>query len=107
VDAVRKVELRSLVKSNQIRGFNLAFNFASGPLMAFLCFLTFELLGNSLTAENVFATIGYLNTMKIPMALFFPIAIQVCTPFPAPSAGAPPTFSMYYLHFFHCRNPHL
>lgn len=77
VDAVRKVELQSLVKSNQIRGFNISFNFMAGPLMAFLCFVTYEFLGNVLTAEKVFSSIGYLNTLRHTMALFFPMGIQV------------------------------
>eukprot|EP00911_Craspedida_sp_UC1_P000184 UC1_evm1s144 len=76
VDALRQKELGWLSRSNQVRGFNMSFNMVAPPIMAFVCFATYWFQGNQLTAEKVFSTVGYINSLRISMATFFPIAVQ-------------------------------
>eukprot|EP00055_Hartaetosiga_balthica_P012308 m.59252 g.59252 ORF g.59252 m.59252 type:complete len:1418 (+) comp7903_c0_seq3:26-4279(+) len=73
---IRKKEMSAIVKTNVIRGCNMAFFFVSSILTSLLTFLGYELLIGGLTAEKVFTTIAIFQAMRINIAFFFPAGIQ-------------------------------
>eukprot|EP00045_Choanoeca_perplexa_P017109 m.242188 g.242188 ORF g.242188 m.242188 type:complete len:1449 (-) comp17453_c0_seq21:1230-5576(-) len=76
VQRIRGQELKTIRQTNVIRGSNMAFYFISGTLTAFLSLMTYDLLGNELTAEKVFTSISVLQSIRLSIALFFPIGVQ-------------------------------
>ena len=64
--------------TNNIKGGNIAFYFASPALAAFLTFITYELALGSLTATKVFTVLGVLQSVRLHLGYFFPVGVQVC-----------------------------
>ncbi|KAH9371456.1 hypothetical protein HPB48_020725 [Haemaphysalis longicornis] len=54
VDNMRRREVRKIQQTSVLRAVNMGMFFMSSKLVLFLCFITFALLGNTLTSECVF-----------------------------------------------------
>ena len=55
----------------------MSFFFSSSVLVTFVTFMTYVLTGETLTAQKVFTCLSLFNSVRIVMALFFPIAITL------------------------------
>uniref|UniRef100_A0A3P9DJC3 Multidrug resistance-associated protein 4 n=1 Tax=Maylandia zebra TaxID=106582 RepID=A0A3P9DJC3_9CICH len=76
VTEVRKKEISRILKSSYLRGLNMASFFASSKLIIFVTFTVYTLLGNTMTASQVFVTMSLYGTIKVTLTLFFPLAIE-------------------------------
>ncbi|KAL3999294.1 F-box and leucine-rich repeat protein 13 [Sarotherodon galilaeus] len=76
VTEVRKKEMSRILKSSYLRGLNMASFFASSKLIIFVTFTVYTLLGNTMTASQVFVTMSLYGTIKVTLTLFFPLAIE-------------------------------
>uniref|UniRef100_A0A669C2N7 Multidrug resistance-associated protein 4 n=1 Tax=Oreochromis niloticus TaxID=8128 RepID=A0A669C2N7_ORENI len=76
VTEVRKKEMSRILKSSYLRGLNMASFFASNKLIIFVTFTVYTLLGNTMTASQVFVTMSLYGTIKVTLTLFFPLAIE-------------------------------
>ncbi|XP_032412503.1 multidrug resistance-associated protein 4-like isoform X1 [Xiphophorus hellerii] len=76
VTEVRRKEIRQVLKSSYLRGLNMASFFASSKITVFVTFAAYALLGNAITASSVFVTVSLYGTIKLTVALFFPLAIE-------------------------------
>uniref|UniRef100_A0A3Q2X6D7 Multidrug resistance-associated protein 4 n=1 Tax=Haplochromis burtoni TaxID=8153 RepID=A0A3Q2X6D7_HAPBU len=76
VTEVRKKEISRILKSSFLRGLNMASFFASSKLIIFVTFTVYTLLGNTMTASQVFVTMSLYGTIKVTLTLFFPLAIE-------------------------------
>eukprot|EP00052_Salpingoeca_macrocollata_P020832 m.175998 g.175998 ORF g.175998 m.175998 type:complete len:1316 (-) comp21374_c0_seq1:121-4068(-) len=76
IAAVRARELGYIRNTAYLKAFNLAFFYVSGPLIVFLVVLSYDQLSNELTAEKVFTTMALLNTLRLPVTIYFPGAVQ-------------------------------
>ncbi|XP_006810460.2 multidrug resistance-associated protein 4-like, partial [Neolamprologus brichardi] len=69
-------EISRILKSSYLRGLNMASFFASSKLIIFVTFTVYTLLGNTMTASQVFVTMSLYGTIKVTLTLFFPLAIE-------------------------------
>ncbi|XP_068447107.1 ATP-binding cassette sub-family C member 4-like [Clinocottus analis] len=76
VNEVRRKEITQILKSSYLRGLNMASFFASSKIIVFVTFTVYVLLGNALTASRVFVTVSLYGTIKLTVALFFPLAVE-------------------------------
>ncbi|TNN61497.1 Multidrug resistance-associated protein 4 [Liparis tanakae] len=76
VTDVRREEIGQVLKSSYLRGLNMASFFASSKIIVFVTFTAYVLLGNAITARRVFVTVSLYGTIKLTLALFFPLAIE-------------------------------
>jgi hypothetical protein len=53
VSALRSRELSAIRSTLLLRGFNMTFYVVATPLTSFFAFMTYHLMGNTLTAEKV------------------------------------------------------
>ena len=72
-----RLEVKRILFVANIKASTLAPFFSSGKMMVFLVFITYILLGNTITAEKVFIAIGLFNPVRLVMHLFIPFAIQM------------------------------
>ena len=70
-------ELSWFRKLAYVRGAFMSFFFSSSVLVTFVTFMTYVLTGETLTAQKVFTCLSLFNSVRIVMALFFPIAITL------------------------------
>ena len=70
-------ELSWFRKLAYVRGAFMSFFFSSSVLVTFVTFMTYVLTGETLTAQKVFTSLSLFNSVRIVMALFFPIAITL------------------------------
>lgn len=70
-------ELSWFRKLAYVRGSFMSFFFSSSVLVTFVTFMTYVLTGHILTAQKVFTCLSLFNSVRIVMALFFPIAITL------------------------------
>ncbi|KAF3857403.1 hypothetical protein F7725_009262 [Dissostichus mawsoni] len=54
----------------------MASSFASSKIIVFITFTVYVLLGNTLNASSVFVTVSLYGTIKLTVALLFPLAIE-------------------------------
>ncbi|XP_072319420.1 ATP-binding cassette sub-family C member 4-like [Eucyclogobius newberryi] len=73
---VRKKEIGQIMKSSYLRGLNMASFFASSKIIVFFTFTVYALLGNTITASTVFVTVSLYETLKLTVALCFPLAVE-------------------------------
>lgn len=73
---VCRKEISRILKSSYLRGLNMASFFASSKLIIFVTFTVYTLLGNTMTASQVFVTMSLYGTIKVTLTLFFPLAIE-------------------------------
>lgn len=76
ISRVRGREIGKVKKTQLIKGLNFGFFFFASSLVAFLTLVPFALGGNTLSAHRVFTSIALFDTLRLTMALFFPLAIQ-------------------------------
>lgn len=55
----------------------MSFFFSSSVLVTFVTFMTYVLTGEILTAQKVFTCLSLFNSVRLVMALFFPVAITL------------------------------
>lgn len=72
IELARRKEIRVIKHVSYIRGVLLSFNIFATRLSIFVSLICYALLGNYLTAEKAFAITGFINTLRIPIATFFP-----------------------------------
>ena len=58
-----------------LKAINLAFYFVASRIILFTCFVTYIYIGGKLSAEAVFVTMAYFNTMRITVTRQFPQSI--------------------------------
>ncbi|XP_075905473.1 ATP-binding cassette sub-family C member 4-like [Nelusetta ayraudi] len=76
VTAVRRKEIRQILRSSYLRGLNMASFFASSKIIVFATFTIHVVLGNPVTASSVFVTVSLYGTVKLTVTLFFPLAVE-------------------------------
>ncbi|KAH8009213.1 hypothetical protein HPB51_012711 [Rhipicephalus microplus] len=62
-------------RTSVLRAVNMGLFFMSSKLVLFLCFVTFALLGNTLTSECVFVSMSLFNSLRLAMTLYFPFGV--------------------------------
>ncbi|XP_048505790.1 probable multidrug resistance-associated protein lethal(2)03659 [Athalia rosae] len=75
VDTARRKEIREIRKNIFIQGITGSFDMYLPRLCIFLTILAYVLLGNSITAEQVFMTTSFYNILRTNMTKAFPNAI--------------------------------
>ncbi|XP_054157408.1 ATP-binding cassette sub-family C member 4-like [Oppia nitens] len=75
VAMARKQEIVKIRHSSFLKAINLSFYFVASKIVLFTCFVTYVYIGDRLTAEAVFVTMAYFNTMRITVTKQFPQAI--------------------------------
>lgn len=75
VDNMRRREVRKIQQTSVLRAVNMGMFFMSSKLVLFLCFITFALLGNTLTSECVFVSMSLFNSLRLAMTLYFPFGV--------------------------------
>ena len=68
-------EVIKIKHSSFLKAVNLSFYFVASKIVLFACFVTYVYLGRRLTAEAVFVTMAYFNTMRITVTKQFPQGI--------------------------------
>jgi hypothetical protein len=58
-----------------LKAINLAFYFVASRIILFACFVTYVYIGGKLSAEAVFVTMAYFNTMRLTVTKHFPQSI--------------------------------
>ncbi|XP_064413746.1 multidrug resistance-associated protein 4 isoform X2 [Latimeria chalumnae] len=76
VHDIRRKEISKILKSSYLRGMNLASFFFSNKVIQLVTFMTYVLLGNIVTASRVFVAVSLYNSVRLTVALFFPLAIE-------------------------------
>ncbi|XP_077957966.1 ATP-binding cassette sub-family C member 4-like isoform X1 [Gasterosteus aculeatus] len=76
VSEVRRKEISMILKSSYLRGVNMVSFFCSSKIILFVTFTLYVLLGNTITASRVFATVSLYSAVRITVTLFFPSAIE-------------------------------
>ncbi|CAH1257942.1 ABCC4 [Branchiostoma lanceolatum] len=72
----RRCEVQKIAKAVTCQGLNLTFSFISVRVISLLAFLTYTLLGNTITASKVFTAIALYNVLQFTLLKFLPIAVQ-------------------------------
>ncbi|KAL3176776.1 hypothetical protein MRX96_039618 [Rhipicephalus microplus] len=75
VNNMRRREVRMIQRTSVLRAVNMGLFFMSSKLVLFLCFVTFALLGNTLTSECVFVSMSLFNSLRLAMTLYFPFGV--------------------------------
>ncbi|CAN7997610.1 unnamed protein product [Ixodes hexagonus] len=75
VDAMRRREVHRIRQTSVLRAVNMGLFFMSSKLVLFLCFVSFALLGNTLTSECVFVSMALFNSLRLAMTLYFPFGV--------------------------------
>ncbi|KAH0624489.1 hypothetical protein JD844_031979, partial [Phrynosoma platyrhinos] len=76
VSSIRRKEISLVLKSSYLRGMNLASFFIASKITMFMTFMTYVLLGNIITASQVFVAVSLYSTVRLTVTLFFPAAIE-------------------------------
>ena len=71
---IRKEVIR-IRQSSFLKAVNHSFYFVASRIVLFVCFITYIYTGGRLTAEAVFVTMAFFNTMRITVTKHFPTAI--------------------------------
>lgn len=74
VNNIRKFELRAIAKGYYIRATLLSLVFLTS-FAVFATFVTYVLMGNSITSEKAFVTIAYFNYVRNVLVEFWPMAV--------------------------------
>lgn len=78
VQAARRREMNMIAVSSVFKAINQTLFFISSKVIVFSSLITYILLGETLTPEVVFVSIGLSNVVRISLTLFFPNAIAYC-----------------------------
>uniref|UniRef100_A0A8D1I660 Multidrug resistance-associated protein 4 n=1 Tax=Sus scrofa TaxID=9823 RepID=A0A8D1I660_PIG len=72
----RRKEVSKILRSSYLRGLNLASFFALSKIMVFVTFITIVLLGNVITASQVFVVVTLFEALQLTGTLHFPMAVE-------------------------------
>lgn len=64
------------MSSSYLRGLNMASFFVASKIILFVTFLTYVLVGNTISASRVFVTVSLYNAVRLSVTLFFPSAVE-------------------------------
>uniref|UniRef100_A0A5G2R8U0 Multidrug resistance-associated protein 4 n=1 Tax=Sus scrofa TaxID=9823 RepID=A0A5G2R8U0_PIG len=73
---LRRKEVSKILRSSYLRGLNLASFFALSKIMVFVTFITSEVLGNVITASQVFVVVTLFEALRLTGTLHFPMAVE-------------------------------
>uniref|UniRef100_A0A8D0RP76 Cystic fibrosis transmembrane conductance regulator n=1 Tax=Sus scrofa TaxID=9823 RepID=A0A8D0RP76_PIG len=73
---LRRKEGSKILRSSYLRGLNLASFFAVSKIMIFVTFITSEVLGNVITASQVFVVVTLFEALRLTGTLHFPMAVE-------------------------------
>ncbi|XP_057563438.1 ATP-binding cassette sub-family C member 4-like [Hippopotamus amphibius kiboko] len=73
---LRRKEISKILKISYLRGVNLASFFAVSKVMVFVTFITNELLGNMITASQMFVVVTLYEAVRLTGTLYFPMAVE-------------------------------
>ncbi|XP_066477246.1 ATP-binding cassette sub-family C member 4 [Tiliqua scincoides] len=76
VNGMRRKEISMVLKSSYLRGFNLASFFVASKITVFMTFMTYVLLGNTISASRVFVAVSLYGAVRLTVTLFFPAAVE-------------------------------
>ncbi|XP_072382028.1 ATP-binding cassette sub-family C member 4-like isoform X2 [Diabrotica undecimpunctata] len=76
VEAARTNELKSIAATSQIRGFHTALMVITERISLYVTIVTRVLLGNKLTASQVFTVAQLFNSLQAYLCFFFPNALM-------------------------------
>ncbi|KAF5283716.1 hypothetical protein FQR65_LT13751 [Abscondita terminalis] len=76
VALARRNEIKFIRSASFIRGVILSFMLFATRISLFLTILSYVLLGNNITAKNVFVITGFYNLLRQTMTNFFPQAVS-------------------------------
>uniref|UniRef100_A0A8D1MQ45 ABC transporter domain-containing protein n=1 Tax=Sus scrofa TaxID=9823 RepID=A0A8D1MQ45_PIG len=75
-DLTVDASLKPILRSSYLRGLNLASFFALSKIMVFVTFITSEVLGNVITASQVFVVVTLFEALRLTGTLHFPMAVE-------------------------------
>ena len=70
-------EIAKISQSCVLKAINLAIFFIGSRIILFVCFVTYVLLGNKLSADTVFVTMAFFNTLRITVTRHLPQSIGI------------------------------
>lgn len=73
---MHRLEISKILSSSYLRGLNMASFFVASKIIIFVTVCVFVLMGNQLTASNVFMAISLYGAVRLTITLFFPFAIE-------------------------------
>ncbi|XP_053420094.1 ATP-binding cassette sub-family C member 4 isoform X2 [Nycticebus coucang] len=73
---LRRKEISKILRSSYLRGMNLASFFSASKIIVFVTFTCYVLLGNVITASQVFVAVSLYGALRLTVTLFFPSAIE-------------------------------
>jgi ATP-binding cassette subfamily C (CFTR/MRP) protein 4 len=76
VRETRRYELSNIYKASCLRALNTALSFSSVPLISLATFGGSWLLGQTLLPENIFATLAFFATVRVPVTITLPNLIE-------------------------------
>lgn len=76
VSTARKYEIDILTLTSYLRGFNKATFVFTERTTLFFTVMAYVLLGNDISAAQVFSMAQYFNVIQATMAIFYPMAIS-------------------------------
>ncbi|XP_068864472.1 ATP-binding cassette sub-family C member 4 isoform X2 [Aphelocoma coerulescens] len=76
VNGLRRKEIAMVMKSSYLRGLNLASFFVASKITVFMTFMSYVLLGNSISASRVFVAVSLYGAVRLTVTLFFPAAVE-------------------------------
>ncbi|CAG2166187.1 unnamed protein product, partial [Oppiella nova] len=75
VSEARRKEIHGIRQSSFLKGINLSLSIITVRIILFVCFLTYILMGRKLSAEVVFVSMSFFNTMRWSVTKFFPSGV--------------------------------
>ncbi|XP_068992124.1 ATP-binding cassette sub-family C member 4-like isoform X3 [Neodiprion pinetum] len=75
VSKVRDLELKVISYASYLKGFNFSMILLSGKITLYFALTSFVLIGNTITAETAFVSVGLINALRISCAVYFPLAL--------------------------------
>ncbi|XP_066260610.1 ATP-binding cassette sub-family C member 4-like [Euwallacea similis] len=76
INRLRKEELKVLMLTSYIRGVTMSFIMITARAGIFLTVLSYVLLGNDISAEQVFVIAGYYLIIRTTCAVYFPLGLN-------------------------------
>ncbi|XP_047611778.1 ATP-binding cassette sub-family C member 4-like [Phacochoerus africanus] len=73
---LRRKEISKILTSSYLRGLNLALFFALSKIMIFVTFFANALLGNVITASQVFVVVTLFEALRLTGTLHLPMAVE-------------------------------
>ena len=65
-------EIAKISQACLLKAINLAIFFVGSRIILFACFVTYVLLGNKLSADTVFVTMAFFNSLRITLTKQLP-----------------------------------